>query len=531
MRSLGWFLVVALGVGCSSSVAPGSGTEEDAAITFDAGPTPDGGVIPGPGPGDGGSGPVCGDGRAQSPETCDDGNVMPGDGCDENCQIEDPCGNGRVDPGEECDDGNVMPGDGCDAECTLEPECGNGRLEPGEGCDDGNTDSGDGCDAMCSREAFCGNGEVDGDEICDDGNNRSGDGCRSDCESDESCGNGIIDVVVGETCDDESAACVDCRLVNCGNGTVDAGETCDDGNTDRFDGCSAECQTEQSFVMSSIELGDASVGCDFSGDGAVDNAFASALGPLVGLANDMFLRDAVGQDLIILLQALGLDDPSMANDLDFTLAWMTGADADGNPANNLSGSGSFTADASAIDGAGNPTTSFASAVDMGGLEGGPEDVSIPIAFIALDLAQARLIATTTASGGVATGFEDGVLCGAIPLATLAFIPNLLNMFGMAAPACDSPERDSTMADLLIGGAASPLIPVRGSQPDVDVDGDGLERFEVTRGRGCQPVVTACIDGDGTRVEGRDCITDSRFEDGWSAGLNVEAVGAIVTGIE
>lgn len=529
MRSLGWFLVLALGFGCSSSVTPGTG-DEDAAIVFDAGPLADGGVVMPPE--DGGGGPVCGDGVAQSPERCDDGNTNPGDGCDENCQIETLCGNGAMDPGEECDDGNTSPGDGCDAECALEPECGNGRLEPGEGCDDGNNDSGDGCDAMCVREAFCGDGSVDTGEVCDDGNNRSGDGCRSDCLSDETCGNGIIDVVVGETCDDESADCNACRLVNCGNGTVDPGEACDDGNTDRFDGCSAECQTEQSFVMSSIELGDASVGCDFSGDGVADNNFAGALGPLVGLLNDNFLRDSVGQDLIILLQALGLDDPAMANDPDFTLAWMTGADADGNPANNLSGMGSFTADASGIDGEGNPVTSFASSVAMSSLDAGPEDVSIPIVILPLDLAQARLLATTTADGGVATGFENGTLCGAIPLATLAFLPNLLDMIGMGStPPCDSPERDATMADLLIGGAGNPLIPVRATQPDVDVDGDGLERFEVTRGRACQPVVTACIDGDGTRVEGRDCITDSRFEDGWSAGLNVAAVRATITGIE
>src|SRR5688572_4707491 len=32
---------------------------------------------------------------------------------------------------------------------------------------------------------------------------------------------------------------------NCGNGTVDSGETCDDRNTASGDGCSATCQMEQ----------------------------------------------------------------------------------------------------------------------------------------------------------------------------------------------------------------------------------------------------------------------------------------------
>src|SRR5437773_2467584 len=36
----------------------------------------------------------------------------------------------------------------------------------------------------------------------------------------------------------------DTTPVTCGNGTVDSGETCDDGNTANGDGCSATCQME-----------------------------------------------------------------------------------------------------------------------------------------------------------------------------------------------------------------------------------------------------------------------------------------------
>ena len=39
------------------------------------------------------------------------------------------------------------------------------------------------------------------------------------------------------------------------------------------------------------------------------------------------------------------------------------------------------------------------------------------------------------------------------------------------------------------------------------------------------VIVACIDGDGTVVEGRNCATDSRFADGHSAGLNFTSVAA------
>jgi hypothetical protein len=49
-------------------------------------------------------------------------------------------------------------------------------------------------------------------------------------------------------------------------------------------------------------------------------------------------------------------------------------------------------------------------------------------------------------------------------------------------------------------------------------------------RGCQPVVTACIDGDGTRIEGRGCYNDPRIADGYSSALTFTATRTEVTGV-
>ena len=65
--------------------------------------------------------PVCGDGNVDPGEECDDGNTTPGDGCDDACMNEPAvCGDGILQFGEQCDDGNTTPGDGCDDFCMYE---------------------------------------------------------------------------------------------------------------------------------------------------------------------------------------------------------------------------------------------------------------------------------------------------------------------------------------------------------------------------------------------------------------------------
>ena len=76
------------------------------------------------------------------------------------------------------------------------------------------------------------------------------------------------------------------------------------------------------------------------------------------------------------------------------------------------------------------------------------------------------------------------------------------------------------------------IPVRFSAtaPDLDLDADGLEDFVIDTGDGsCQPVVTACIDGDGTRIDGRSCYSSPEIADGYSAAFDFTAIRAQLTG--
>lgn len=47
----------------------------------------------------------------------------------------------------------------------------------------------------------CGDGMVNEGEECDDGNTKNNDGCSSDCKY-EYCGDGIVQAALGEQCDD-----------------------------------------------------------------------------------------------------------------------------------------------------------------------------------------------------------------------------------------------------------------------------------------------------------------------------------------
>jgi hypothetical protein len=137
------------------------------------------------------------------------------------------------------------------------------------------------------------------------------------------------------------------------------------------------------------------------------------------------------------------------------------------------------------------------------------------------------------SGSDVTGIRSGLLCGAIPVTTIAGLPNFLGMVGGMAPVpCDDTVAETTLGDVLVGGTSVFGINIGPAQPDVDLDGDGLEFYEVDDSGpfGCQAVISACIDGDGTRIAGHDCPGDARMADGWSAGLPFTAVGANIVGV-
>jgi cysteine-rich repeat protein len=105
----------------------------------------------------------------------------------------------------------------------------------GVGGDTGGVDGGTGGTGGTPLEPVCGDGLVQAGEACDDGNTEDDDGCTERCEP-----------------------------PFCGDDLLTAGEQCDDGGADDDDGCSKACRIE----IVGLELG-ASTSCALRADGAV----------------------------------------------------------------------------------------------------------------------------------------------------------------------------------------------------------------------------------------------------------------------
>ena len=90
----------------------------------------------------------------------------------------------------------------------------------------------------------CGDGKIDAGETCDNGTENGPTGaCTAECVANV-CGDGMVGPA--ESCDDGNDDDADecsnaCKLASCGDGEVGPGEACDDGNADNTDSCSDTC--------------------------------------------------------------------------------------------------------------------------------------------------------------------------------------------------------------------------------------------------------------------------------------------------
>ena len=169
--------------------------------------------------------------------------------------------------------------------------CGDGRKARSERCDDGNIEDGDGCSSECEFEdgwtcynnhfpvdmeaeppvaaticriAICGDGFIDQGERCDDGNTEDGDGCSSCVYDDEN----YLNFICTTTEDPFVSPATECRRPICGNIIFELDEQCEDGNNISGDGCSEFCMLEPNFFCEIV--GEPCAEITQQGDGCFD---------------------------------------------------------------------------------------------------------------------------------------------------------------------------------------------------------------------------------------------------------------------
>ncbi|HWU85638.1 MAG TPA: myxococcus cysteine-rich repeat containing protein [Kofleriaceae bacterium] len=239
---------------------------------------------------------VCGDGvdnDCDGAVDCSDSDCTGAPGCA-------MCGNGTLEPGEACDDGNTASLDGCSSTCTVEPS----EIEPNEDGTPSTGGSGITGNDFATANADA-NGAITGsttliahiapigdeDVFAFENTGSASVGVRFDVWSSAlgigvPCGTSIDTVLVirdatGATVasnDDRNGGADRCSALTvplapgrhlyahfieygdnaaipnyviqvtytplCGNGVIDPGEQCDDGNAASGDGCSATCQID-----------------------------------------------------------------------------------------------------------------------------------------------------------------------------------------------------------------------------------------------------------------------------------------------
>jgi cysteine-rich repeat protein len=316
---------------------------------------------------------------------------------------------------------------------------------------------------------------------------------------------------------------------------MDPGETCDDGNQTRWDGCAPDCQTEQGIVMDAFFFNgvSSSVGCDFSGDGRPDNTFGAALGDSLGVINTAINNGISNGNVLLQFTFAGLNDPLGVNDPDVRVGFGQGLDGDADRLNNRDPGNPQRINRSSLNMAGLPVANYQSSITMSSITGGPEDIQLdlPSPVMGMNFSfrvrRSRITGALMNNGRRITAIDRGVLCGAVPLRDLATIPNFFELLLMGGrPGMTR----STLLEAMVGGYRV-MIPFIGlsinvgpSTADIDVDGDGLERVIGTPGDArTPPQITGCVDGDGTRIMGRTCVMDPRIQDAFSATFRFNGV--------
>jgi len=268
------------------------------------------------------------------------------------------------------------------------------------------------------------------------------------------------------------------------------------------------------FFTDSFELSLPGDGLDLDGDGAIDTTVNAAFEREVDYFNAQFRRTVESGSFLSVNEIAGLTEGYAGEDDAVSLKFYRAHDADDDLSNNdclEPGCGRMvTYPDDLIDGQ-TPYRSTPTPIRDTRATGPIAatfylkvgDQVVPIKQTVLDLALPPAL----------HAIEDMLLCGAATAQGLDFVP-LCEILPDPCPPIIPP-----------GLTLSATIRERGFQPDIDLDGDGLETFEI------DPAtydVTSCHDPDVGEIEGPACLLDPEMADGFSICFRMHGIPGELT---
>ena len=196
--------------------------------------------------------PECLNGVCEEGEnctTCLDCSECCGDG---ECLADENCNSCPLDCPDCCGDGQCLPDENCVLCADCFACCGDGHCLADENCETCPQDCSDCCgDGQCLPDENCNSCPLDCPDCCGDGQCLPDENCVLCADCFPCCGDGhCLQDESCETCANDCGACP----AECGDGNLDDGEDCDDGNGDAWDGCTG-CEITE-FQINTTGTGD-----------------------------------------------------------------------------------------------------------------------------------------------------------------------------------------------------------------------------------------------------------------------------------
>lgn len=467
---------------------------------------------------------VCGDGIVTAPEECDDGTndgmhgcgsdcrfvCVPGDGT-RDCAATDPCqGAGTCDGATHSCTGGTTLGDGT--------ACGSGLT-----CQSGHCIVSS-CSSSGSLCKACGSGSV----------------CVGGACAASTCGDGCVDASKGETCDPPDGTTCDAHchsISHCGDGILQSGEQCDDGNLTNLDGCDSHCKFEQEQRANSIVL-------KYGVDGyCTVNALGGSIGSNAQKAvNDSIAKGVTNGSLTVAFKMMGLTDPTGGGTQTLQLGDVTGKPVTAPPRETYDGTKDldwwYATDASTIDASRVPTAILGGSLASKGLTAGPGKLTLVLAFggtpeplsassvrlkANLGAASRPLVSSTVTPGHLPgehldpalttfASMTNGELCGNVSALSMQKLPVPQTILSLNCIEGFSPS--NTLLDVFVkgcsiaGGFVTLIAPTQPDQVDPDAPkagSGGPYTLGLSGGS-----VTSCAGSGNASVDLTTCLTAAAY---------------------